>query len=75
MNSDALIMLDSLSTREMEVLKLIACGKSREEISLQMEISKLTYDSYRKAIRNKLQIKSQADWAKIIMQMDSKELY
>ncbi|MCR9251495.1 MAG: helix-turn-helix transcriptional regulator [bacterium] len=68
-------MLDLLSAREMEVLKLIACGKSREEISLEMEISKLTYDSYRKAIRNKLQIKSQADWAKIIMQMNSKELY
>lgn len=41
-------------------------GAGRGEIASQLNISKLTYDSYRKNIRQKLNIKNQADWAHIL---------
>ncbi|WP_421877425.1 response regulator transcription factor [Marinoscillum sp.] len=59
-----------LSPREIQVLQLISDGESRDQISQQLNISKLTYDGYRKNIRMKLGIKSQADWVKVLHEMD-----
>jgi len=58
--------LDKLSHRETEVVNLLRQGHAREKIASIMGISKLTYDSYRKNIRNKLDIKNQSDWARIL---------
>ncbi len=55
-----------LSSREKEIIHLISEGKSREQIAKFLGISKLTYDSHRKHIRNKLNIKTQADWMRVI---------
>ncbi len=55
-----------LSPREFEILSLISNGRSREEIANELSISKLTYDGYRKNIRNKLGVRSQADWSHLI---------
>ncbi len=63
---------NELSPRENEVINLISQGVRREEIAESLGISKLTYDGYRKSIRNKLNIKNQADWAKIIFSLNSK---
>ena len=50
----------------MEVVNLLGQGHTREKVASIMRISKLTYDSYRKNIRNKLDIKNQSDWARIL---------
>ena len=44
-----------LSQRELEILRLMALGSSRSEISNHLTISVLTYDEHRKNIRNNLQ--------------------
>lgn len=62
--------LSQLSPRELEIVKLIAEGASREEIAKKLMISKLTYDGHRKNIRQKLNIKTQADWVKILYQFN-----
>ncbi|NLO00936.1 MAG: helix-turn-helix transcriptional regulator [Bacteroidales bacterium] len=51
----------SLSTREREIIHLIAFGKSRREISDMLYISKHTLDNHRKHIRQKLGVKSTAE--------------
>lgn len=58
--------IERLSARESEVLELIQSGLAREQIAISMSISKLTYDSYRKSIRTKLDIKNQSDWARVL---------
>lgn len=58
--------IEKLSTRESEVLDLLCMGFSREKIAEKMNISKLTYDSYRKSIRQKLDINNQSDWARVL---------
>ncbi|MEQ8903729.1 helix-turn-helix transcriptional regulator [Ekhidna sp.] len=61
--------LDLLSRREIELIEWLSKGLSRSEISDKMNVSIHTYDGYRKSIRIKLQIKNQADWAKVLMQI------
>ena len=56
-----------LSCREVEILKLIALGTSRSNIAEQLDISVFTYDEHRKNIKNKLGLKSHADWAKVLI--------
>ncbi len=51
----------SLSSREREILHLIGTGKSRNEISNMLYISKHTLDNHRKHIRQKLGVKSTAE--------------
>jgi DNA-binding NarL/FixJ family response regulator len=50
-----------LSTREREVIKLIALGKSSKEIGRIMDISPRTVDTYRKRLMDKLGLHSLAD--------------
>lgn len=56
-----------LSERELEILRLMAIGSSRSDISKELTISVLTYDEHRKNIRNKLGLNSYADWAKVLV--------
>ncbi|MEO1451021.1 MAG: helix-turn-helix transcriptional regulator, partial [Bacteroidota bacterium] len=51
----------SLTKREREVLKLVAVGVKRRHIAEQLHISLHTYDTHRRNIRRKLEIKSFAD--------------
>lgn len=60
---------ERLSVREYEVLSLLGNGLTREKIAEELGISKLTYDSYRKSIRVKLEIKNQSDWAKVLFEI------
>ena len=73
MKESATHLTNVLSPREIEVLKLISDGESRNQISQQLNISKLTYDGYRKNIRMKLGIKNQADWMRILYAMENIE--
>ncbi len=56
-----------LTQREIEVLRLMASGFSRSDISKSLSISVLTYDEHRKNIRNKLGLRSHVDWALTMM--------
>ncbi len=60
---------DILTPREKGLLELIILGYQRKKIAEKMGISIHTYDGYRKNIRQKLSIKSQADWMKVLYQL------
>ncbi|WP_089356223.1 response regulator transcription factor [Ekhidna lutea] len=63
-------VIASLSDRETQLIQWVSKGYSRSEIAEKMSMSVHTYDAYRKNIRIKLQIKNQADWARILTQLD-----
>lgn len=50
------LKLQRLSNREKEILKLIINGFTSKEIAVELEISKLTVDTHRKNIQNKLDV-------------------
>ena len=60
---------NSLSKRESELIQCLGEGLTRKETAKKLNMSVHTYDGYRKNIRIKLQIKSQADWAKVLYQL------
>lgn len=57
-----------LSSREREVLKLIAGGKSNREIAEELHISVRTVESHRANIMDKLHLKNVADLVKYAVQ-------
>ena len=59
---------EPLSTREIEVLKLIPEGKSNKEIAEILFISVRTVESHRAAILKKLKLKNTADLVKYALQ-------
>ena len=59
----------NLSDREIQILRAISNGEARQSISDNLGISINTYDSYRKSIRQKLRIKSQMDWSRVLMEI------
>lgn len=60
--------LFKLSEREREVLKLIVNGHTSKEIADILGISKLTVDTHRKHIQQKLGVSKQVDLLKLAMQ-------
>ncbi len=58
---------DPLSSREKDVLQLVAKGKSNKEIAETLFISVRTVESHRANITSKLQLKSTADLVKYSM--------
>jgi len=61
---DATPVYEKLSTREREILKLLANGKSTKEISYQLDISIKTVDNQRYCIMQKLHLFSVAELTK-----------
>ena len=57
-----------LTGREKEVLKLIVNGQTSKEIADDLGISKLTVDTHRKHIQQKLGVSKQVDLLKLAMQ-------
>lgn len=60
----------SLSPRAIEVLKLVATGKSTNEISDELNISPDTVNSHRKLIKQKLNISNSYDFLKYARSYD-----
>lgn len=60
---------DELTNREIQLIRWLRQGYTRSEIADKMAMSIHTYDGYRKNIRMKLQIKNQADWARVLVQV------
>ncbi|MCC6725259.1 MAG: helix-turn-helix transcriptional regulator [Saprospiraceae bacterium] len=66
-NSNATVKISTLSEREKEVLKLIVNGLTSKEIADELGISKLTVDTHRKHIQQKLGVSKQVDILKLAM--------
>jgi len=64
------LKFQTLTKREIEILRMVAYGKSRNEIANSLHISKLTFDNHRKSIRQKLEIKSAARLYQFIQAFD-----
>jgi DNA-binding NarL/FixJ family response regulator len=65
--------VDSLSKREMEILKLIVSEFTNEEIAIKLFLSKRTVDTHRQNLLNKLRIKNTAGLVKYAMELFSSE--
>ena len=59
---------ESLSNRELLVLKLIASGKSIKEISAELALSVKTVATYRSRIAEKMKLSSNVDITRYAMQ-------
>jgi len=64
------LKLARLSDRETEILKLIVNGHTSKEIAASLNISKLTVDTHRKHIQQKLEVVNMVELLKIAMQTD-----
>ena len=63
-NSKVIFETDSLTSREREVLKLIAEGKSSKEIASLLFISVFTVNNHRASVMEKLNLKKATDLVK-----------
>jgi DNA-binding NarL/FixJ family response regulator len=59
--------LDTLSTREREVLQLIAEGKTNKEVATRLNLSVYTVDSHRGKIMEKLNLHSAGELVRFAM--------
>lgn len=57
--------IDSLSSRELEVMKLIASGLTNTEIGEELTVSPRTVESHRASIQRKLLIRTRAEVARV----------
>lgn len=65
--------LNLLSKREIEILKLIACEFTNEEIANKLFISKRTVDTHRQNLLNKLNVKNTAGLVKHALELNIME--
>ncbi|WOQ16262.1 response regulator transcription factor [Raineyella sp. W15-4] len=57
--------IDTLSSRELEVMKLIASGLTNGEIAAELTVSPRTVESHRASIQRKLQVRTRAELARV----------
>ncbi|MEA2014040.1 MAG: response regulator transcription factor [Thermodesulfobacteriota bacterium] len=60
--------LDSLSTREIQVLRCLALGQTNREIAETYSLSVKTVDTYRSRVLNKLNLRNNADLSRFAIQ-------
>jgi two-component system, NarL family, invasion response regulator UvrY len=61
-------LLDSLSNREVQVLRALALGKTNREIAETYNISVKTVDTYRARLLNKLRLRNNAELSRFAIQ-------
>lgn len=61
------LQIQRLTNREREVLKYLANGYTSKEIGQQLDISKLTVDTYRKHIQKKLEAANVVDLVRMVV--------
>lgn len=59
--------IDALSSRELEVMKLIAAGLTSGEVAEELAVSPRTVESHRASIQRKLRIRTRAELARIAL--------
>lgn len=67
-NPDMIRQATPLTKRERQILKLIADGKTSQQISRSLKISKYTVDTHRKNIHKKLDIKTNTGLVKYVLE-------
>ena len=60
--------LDAISTRELQVLRLLAMGRTNREIASEYNISIKTVDTYRLRLLKKLNLRNNADLSRFAVQ-------
>jgi len=65
---DGRSVLDSLSTRELQVLRRLAMGHTNREIADAYNISVKTVDTYRFRLLKKLSLRNNADLSRFAIQ-------
>lgn len=66
--SESRSLLDSLSTRELQVLRGLALGSTNKEIASTYDISVKTVDTYRLRLLRKLNLRNNVDLSRFAMQ-------
>ncbi len=56
-------LIDTLSSRETDILKLVAMGKSNKEVGLELDLQEKTVKHYMTIILQKLQVKNRVEAA------------
>ncbi|HEX5555663.1 MAG TPA: response regulator transcription factor [Chitinophagaceae bacterium] len=59
----------NLSKRELEVLKLIAEGRTNDEIARNLSLAKRTVDTHRQRLLNKVQARNTADLTRVAFEL------
>lgn len=67
-SQEAGVLLDILSTREAEVLRMTALGHTSREIGERLGLSPKTVDTYRRRVMIKLGLESRSDLVRVAMQ-------
>jgi len=60
-SGDKTLLIETLSDREMEVMRLVGLGKKNQEIASLMGLSNKTVQVYKEKIKSKLNLKSTAE--------------
>ena len=60
---------EKLSTREKDILRLIAAGFSAPEIGTQLNISAKTVDTYKQRIQEKIGVSHRSDYVRFAMKL------
>ncbi|MBK6607394.1 MAG: response regulator transcription factor [Leptospiraceae bacterium] len=63
-NRESEVILDILTKREREILKMIASGSTNKEIGSKLDISPRTVQTHRTNLMEKLRLKNTADLVK-----------
>ncbi|MFO7877885.1 MAG: response regulator transcription factor [Desulfovermiculus sp.] len=66
--SESRSLLDSLSTRELQVLRELALGSTNKEIASTYDLSVKTVDTYRLRLLRKLNLRNNVDLSRFAMQ-------
>lgn len=67
-NPEMIVEATPLTKRERQILKLIADGKTSQQIAKSLKISKYTVDTHRKNIHKKLDIKTNTGLVKYVLE-------
>ena len=66
--SDGTSLLDSLSMRELQVLRRLAMGHTNREIAQAYSLSRKTVDTYRARLLKKLDLRNNAELIRFAIQ-------
>jgi DNA-binding NarL/FixJ family response regulator len=66
-------LLDELTEREHQILALVACGESNQQIALSLHLSEKTIKNHMTAIMQKLQVRNRVEAALLVSRLSRNE--
>ena len=67
-------LIESLSERELQIMKMITEGKAQNEIATELNISTSTVATHKRRLMEKLNLKKNADLIRFALKADAKDL-